>query len=139
MKLGFVNKGQEFNLPDKIITVRDDKEILDYMSKLDKDMPQTVKTLNEFTETIYRVLLKIDKTITRETIEDNLTTEEIGILYGVFRSKDNLVFICPGCGKQHPYSALFTRQEKQDVAGDKNFHQLKTTGGGITEMKETVS
>ena len=120
MKLKIVNNNADFELPEKPLTVRDDREIITFMSKQDKELTSNVKTIIEFTETVYRVLLKVDKNITRELIEDNLTTEEIGVLYALFRSRYNVMCDCPFCGKQFPYNKIF---EKKDQVADKNFRQ----------------
>lgn len=123
MKLKFINKGNDFELPEKPLTVRDDREIIGYMSKQDKELPASIKTIIEFTETVYRVLHKIDDTVTREIIEDNLTTEEIGVLYALFRSRYNVMCDCPFCGKQYPYSKLFEKKNDDGKVADTNFQE----------------
>ena len=97
MKIEWVNQGKDFEIPK--ITVDMDIEILTYMETVDKTLKDSIKTIMEFRETIYRVLHKVDKNVTRELISETLTTNELGILYTVIRTRGRLKYTCPHCGK----------------------------------------
>jgi len=132
MKIEWVKNGQEFELPKRPITVEDEIMILDYMDKNTKDMTQLQKNINEFIETIYHVFHKIDKNITRDIVKQNTTIEELGILYGIIRTKGQLTYNCPHCGKSFLYQDLTRKEEK---GNETNFSKLKKDD--ITETKKT--
>jgi len=97
MKIEWVNNGAEFSLPK--INADMDIEILTYMETLDKNTSQTLKNIYEFRETVFKVLNQIDKNITKEMVTKNLTVNEIGTLYVVFRQNGKTRYICPYCKK----------------------------------------
>jgi peptide subunit release factor 1 (eRF1) len=117
MKLEWVNQGKEFK-PEKI-NVRMELEILKYLEDNTNEMGQTEKNIMEFVETIYMALNKIDKNITRETVKENLTMNELGVLFTALRSEGQVKYSCPHCHKKFTYNDMFAE-------GDKNFRQRKT-------------
>jgi transcription initiation factor IIE alpha subunit len=133
MKLEFVCNGEEFDIPKKPITVEDEIEILEYIDKNLKDKPDLVKRLNELTYAIYLVLRKIDDKVTFENVKNNLSMEETGSINLLFRTKGQLEYDCPHCGKQFKYMDLV----KKEDGGDKSF-QKHHQPPGTMKMKKTT-
>ena len=113
MKIEWMNNGQAFEIPK--ITVDMDIEILGYMETLDKKLLDSVKTILEFKETVYRVFNKIDKNVTRELIGDKLSTNELGVLYTVIRTQGRLKYICPYCDKSFTHEQMKEEKKEGDI------------------------
>lgn len=104
MKIEWVNKGEQFEIPK--INVDMDLEILGYMETLDKDIPAINKNIMEFRETVYRVLHLVDKNVTKEMITKNMTVNELGSLYIVMRQRGKTKYSCPHCKKTFIYEDM---------------------------------
>ena len=111
MKISWVNKGEEFEIPK--VTVEMELNILEYMDKY-KDIDRVRRNVYEFVETIYMILNKIDKNVTREMIKD-LDINELGEMFGILRSHGKIKYTCPHCKKTFAYSDM------PPLEGDKNF------------------
>lgn len=104
MKIEWVNNGKEFQ-PIKI-NADMDIEILEYMETLDKDTNKALRNIYEFRETVYKVLNQVDKNVTKEMITKNLSVNEIGTLYIVFRQHGKTKYVCPHCKKSFIYEDM---------------------------------
>jgi len=113
MKIEWVNNNTEFEIPK--ITVDMDIEILGYMAEQDKNLRDSVKTIIEFKETVYRVLSKVDKNVSREIIGSKLTTNELGILYAVIRTRGRLKYTCPHCNKSFTHEEMPENKPEGDT------------------------
>ena len=122
-KFDWVNNGQEF-IVEKI-PVSIDKKVLEYMRNQPKDLSATEKNFIEFVETIYLILLKIDKNITRELIEDKLDVTELSNLIYCFRIKNNILCECPYCCKSLSYNDIFKKEDFQDTQSKKDITMMK--------------
>ena len=131
MKLEWVNQGKEFEIPKKPVTVDDEIEILDYIDTAVKEKSKAVQTYTEFIETIYRVLLKIDSTVTRDMVRKNIDRNELAVLYNLFMSKGHITYNCPHCTKSFTLNDLINDKKKVD---DTNFQQ---SDKDTTVTKET--
>ena len=125
MKIEWVNNGKNFDIPK--INVDMDLEILSYMETLDKDMPSTKKNILEFRETVCKVLHMVDQNITKEMITKNLTVNELGTLYIVFRQQGKTKYICPHCKKGFVY---------EDMPQEDDTPLPENKPSGITETKK---
>ena len=132
MKIEWVNNGKNFDIPK--INVDMDIEILEYMETLPADIlnategvKSTKRNILEFRETVYKVLHMVDPNITKEMITKNLTVNELGTLYIVFRQQGKTKYICPHCKKGFVY-------EDMPQEGDTPLPENKPSG--ITETKK---
>lgn len=122
-KFDWVNNGLEFTVEK--IPVSIDKKVLEYMRNQPKDLSATEKNFIEFVETIYLILLKIDKNITRELIEDKLDVTELSNLIYCFRIKNNILCECPHCHKSLSYNDIFKKEDFQDTQSKKDITMMK--------------
>lgn len=114
MKLEWINSGKEFILPK--IKVGMDIDILTYMvTEVPKELPDNIKRLMEFRETVYRVLNLIDKNVTREKINEELSTDELGALYLLIRMKGVMRYTCPHCNKSFRYEEMPENKPEGDI------------------------
>jgi hypothetical protein len=126
MKIEWVNKGENFNLPK--INADMDIEILTYMETLDKELSPTLKNIYEFRETVFKVLNSIDKNITKELVTKNLTVNELGTLYIVMRQHGKTKYKCPHCKKSFVY-------EDMPVEGDIPLPEKKKSDATVTKKE----
>jgi len=120
-KFDWVNAGKEFEAPK--INVEIDLTILDFMSKQPENMKDVQKNVLEFVETIYQVLVRVDKNVTRDIIKQQLDMRELGQLVFAFRTNTSMISVCPHCNTELSYNDIFgaptkdfqNTQSKKDI------------------------
>lgn len=114
MKIEWVNNNKEFTMPK--IKVGMDIDILTYMDKeVPKDLSDTVKRIMEYKETVYRILNLVDKNVKRETIDTELSTDEVGALYLFIRTNGIMKYTCPHCKKSFRYEDMLVEKKEGDT------------------------